>query len=216
VLELVQTDVVGLISVVLATYERMKMRREGKIVSTFFIRFNLIDICVQCIVGSTTGCFAPANMIAYASSKAFLNTFSASLRALACCCASPNNINMNLQNAKTNATSDGIEVTTVLSGYIDLCLADGSRDKSVRYRSGDRAARKVVRAVERGGEAVCVPGTMEGLLIYALKGAVSFHNYTMNITSDECLPGVNPVCDDAARFLSWKLGAAARNYVASD
>jgi short-subunit dehydrogenase len=112
-------------------------------------------------------------MIAYASSKSFLNTFGASLRALACSCASPNNVNnMHLQNSKPNATADGIEVTTVLSSYIDLGLADGSRDKSLRYKSADREARKVVRAVERGGEAICVPGAMEGLFIYALKGAV--------------------------------------------
>jgi short-subunit dehydrogenase len=123
---------------------------------------------IQCIVGSTTGLFAPANMISYASSKAFLNTFGTSLRALAHCSASPSNINgIQLHNAKLSP--DGIEVTTVLPGYIEL--SDGSREKSLRYKSADREARKVVHAVERGGQGVCLPATMEGLLVYGLKGA---------------------------------------------
>jgi hypothetical protein len=32
--------------------------------------------------------------------------------------------------------------------------------------------KKVVHAVECGGEGLCVPSTIEGLFVYALKGAV--------------------------------------------
>jgi len=110
-------------------------------------------------------------MIAYASSKAFLNTFGTSLRALACTTANHAN-GINEHNAKTHATVDGIEVTTVASGFIELPMGDGPRERRLRSSSADRTARKVVNAVERGGEGLCVPDAMEGLLIYALKGAV--------------------------------------------
>lgn len=180
-LEMVQTDVIGLTSMVLATYDRMRMRREGKI----------------CIIGSTTGFFAPANMIAYASSKAFLNTFGTSLRALAFSCTNSTNINgIHVHNAKTNATPDGIEVTTVVPGYIELGMAECSQENRLRHRSADGEARKIVLAVERGGESLCVPSTMEGLLIYALKG-------------------VNPICDEAARWASWRMSLAAKRYAGS-
>ena len=111
-------------------------------------------------------------MISYASSKSFLNTFGTSLRALAHCSSSPTNINgIHLHNAK--ASPDGIEVTTVLPGYIEFSsIADGTGVKGLRYKSADREARKVVRAVERGGEGICLPDKLEGLLIYGLKGAV--------------------------------------------
>jgi len=180
-LEMVQTDVIGLICMVLATYERMKIQRQGKI----------------CIVGSTTGLFAPANMISYASSKAFLNTFGTSLRALAHCCSSPSNINgIHLHNAKTSP--DGIEVTTVFPGYIEFSgIANALKENSgSRYKSADREARKVVNAVERGGEGLCLPSMIEGLLIYGLKG-------------------VNPICDEVARWASWKLGVATKRYLSS-
>ena len=122
---------------------------------------------VQCIVGSTSGVFAPANMIGYASSKAFLNTFGSSLRVLAYSSTSPPNTNgIYSTNANTKRTPDGIEVTTIFSSYIGLRTADGYRGNMA-----SRQARKVVQAVERGGEGICVPATMEGLLIYGLKGA---------------------------------------------
>jgi short-subunit dehydrogenase len=114
-------------------------------------------------------------MISYASSKAFLNTFGTSLRALAHSCSSPTNIN----GIHGKATTDGIEVTTVLPGYIEFGIANGSHQKSLGYKSADREAKKVVRAVERGGEGVCVPGTIEGLFVYALKGAVLVYCLSM-------------------------------------
>lgn len=49
-------------------------------------------------------------------------------------------------------------------------IADGTREKSLRNKSADREAREVVRAVERGGEGICLPDTLEGLLMYGFKG----------------------------------------------
>lgn len=66
-------------------------------------------------------------------------------------------------------------------------IADGTREKSLRNKSADREAREVVRAVERGGEGICLPDTLEGLLMYGFKG-------------------VNPICDEVARWASGKLG----------
>jgi hypothetical protein len=96
-------------------------------------------------------------MISYASSKAFLNTVVTSLRALAHRCSSLSNINgIHLHNAK--ASLDGIEATTVLPAYIEFSsIADGTRVKSLRTKSADREVREVVRAVERGGEGICLP-----------------------------------------------------------
>jgi short-subunit dehydrogenase len=117
-------------------------------------------------------------MIAYASSKAFINTFGTSLRSLAHSTSSYSGNGINGSNTRTNSTPDGIEVTTILPGYIELGVMDGPRGEALGYKLADRAAKKVVNAVERGGEGVCVPGITEGLLIYALKGVVvsRFHS----------------------------------------
>ncbi|KAF8635106.1 hypothetical protein AX15_000545 [Amanita polypyramis BW_CC] len=65
--EMVNVNIVGTVSVVMAAYECMKPRQYGSI----------------CIVGSVAGLFNPANMISYSSTKAFINTFASSLRILA-------------------------------------------------------------------------------------------------------------------------------------
>jgi hypothetical protein len=43
-----------------------------------------------------------------------------------------------------------------------------------------------------------------------------FHFFFDDYAADECSLGVNPVCDDVARWASWKMGAAAKRYVASE
>ncbi|KAK2467739.1 hypothetical protein APHAL10511_000034 [Amanita phalloides] len=65
--DMINVNIVGTVSVIMAAYECMKPRQYGSI----------------CIVGSVAGLFNPANMISYSSTKAFINTFASSLRILA-------------------------------------------------------------------------------------------------------------------------------------
>lgn len=94
-------------------------------------------------------------------------------------------------------------------------MAECSQENRLRHRSADGEARKIVLAVERGGESLCVPSTMEGLLIYALKGAGFSYIIFGDGEADECLIGVNPICDEAARWASWRMSLAAKRYAGS-
>lgn len=77
---------------------------------------------------------------------------------------------IHLNNGK--ATPDGNKVTTVLPGHIEFSIANGSQQKSSGYKSVDRVVKKVVHTMECSGEGLCVLGAVEGLFVYALKGAV--------------------------------------------
>ncbi|KAJ3539333.1 hypothetical protein NMY22_g4786 [Coprinellus aureogranulatus] len=90
---MVQVNVTGTTAATMAIYDCMKTRRMGRI----------------CIIGSVAGIFSPANLLGYASTKAYLNTFATSLRVL--------------------ALAYGIDVVCAQPGYIDTQLTQAMRFK---------------------------------------------------------------------------------------
>ncbi|KAF9556928.1 NAD(P)-binding protein [Agrocybe pediades] len=137
-LDMINVNVTGTITSVLTMYELMKARKYGKI----------------CVVGSVAGLYSPANMISYAATKSFINTFSSSLRVL--------------------AAPHGVEVVTVQPGFIDtrmtkMMRGQGSTVPSNEFASAEGMARQMKMAVEEGGAGVvCWPGR-QGVQMHALK-----------------------------------------------
>ncbi|EAU86386.2 hypothetical protein CC1G_05380 [Coprinopsis cinerea okayama7 len=137
--KMIKVNVSGTVALVMAMYERMKTRRYGKI----------------CIVGSVAGMFGPANMISYASTKAFINTFSSSLRIL--------------------ASASNVDVVTVEPGFIDTRMTQKMRGQGSTVPGGEFAnaetmAEHMKRAVERGGVGVVAWPVRQSIQMYALRG----------------------------------------------
>ncbi|KAF8624591.1 hypothetical protein AX17_007084 [Amanita inopinata Kibby_2008] len=152
-MEMINVNVVGIVALVMAAFERMKARKCGSI----------------CIVGSVAGLFNPANMISYASTKAFINTFASSLRIL--------------------ALEHNVEVVTVTPGFIDTRMTarmrgQGSTVPAIEFASAHKMARKMKQSVECGGVGVVGWPVRQAVLMYALRG-------------------VNPICEDLGRFISY-------------
>ncbi|KAH6885131.1 hypothetical protein BKA70DRAFT_129853 [Coprinopsis sp. MPI-PUGE-AT-0042] len=137
--KMISVNVSGTTALCMAMYTQMKTRQYGKI----------------CIVGSTAGIQGPANMIAYASTKSYLNTFSTSLRVL--------------------ASSSNIDVVTVEPGFIDTRLtkamrSQGSSTPGFEFEKAETLAYKMKRGVEKGGVGLVTWPMRQSLLFHALKG----------------------------------------------
>ncbi|KAH9476371.1 putative oxidoreductase YxjF [Psilocybe cubensis] len=136
--EMINVNVSGTVTSVLTMYELMKSRGYGKI----------------CVVGSVAGLYSPANMISYASTKAFINTFSTSLRVLAAPC--------------------GVDVVTVQPGFIDtrmtkMMRGQGSTVPGREFASAAGMAKCMKDAVEHGGVGVVSWPVRQSVQMYALK-----------------------------------------------
>ncbi|KAJ2928685.1 hypothetical protein H1R20_g8359, partial [Candolleomyces eurysporus] len=136
---MIQVNVSGITALSMAMYERMKVRKYGKI----------------CIVGSVAGLYSPANMISYASTKSFINTFSTSLRVL----AAPHNI----------------DVVTVEPGFIDTRMTkkmrkQGSTVPDIEFENAEEMSRRMKAGVEKGGVGVVSWPTRQMVVMNALQG----------------------------------------------
>ncbi|KAF9004373.1 hypothetical protein BDQ17DRAFT_1355003 [Cyathus striatus] len=185
-LDMIQVNVVGITSVILAMYELMRIRRHGKIL----------------IVGSTAGLFAPANMLSYASTKAFMNTFASSLRMLALDNASAlahSKEGKVPENFSKDAKHKGnVQIILTTPGYIDtrmtkLLQAQGAHLPDFIFRPAENMAGAMVDSMEDGGEG-------KGWVIYPLWQAMTLFG----------MRALNPICEDLGRYLGWKSGAATR------
>ncbi|KAF6755030.1 hypothetical protein DFP72DRAFT_1033204 [Ephemerocybe angulata] len=137
--KMIQVNVSGITAVAMSMYECMKERQYGKI----------------CIVGSVAGIYAPSNMISYASTKSFLNTFSTSLRTL--------------------AAAYNVDVVTIQPGFIDTRMTkkmrgQGSTLMSSEFNSAEEIAKRMKSAVEKGGVGVMTWPTRQSVLMYGFKG----------------------------------------------
>ncbi|EAU86387.2 hypothetical protein CC1G_05381 [Coprinopsis cinerea okayama7 len=137
--EMIKVNVSGIVSLVMTMYERMKGRSYGKI----------------CIIGSTAGIYSPANMITYASTKSFLNTFATSLRVL--------------------AASSKVEVVTVEPGFIDSRITRKMREQGATppeftFKDARALAKKMKETVEVGGIGVLTWPFSQGLLFWGTRG----------------------------------------------
>ena len=115
-------------------------------------------IFFQCVVGSIAGLYSPANMISYASTKSFINTFSTSLRVL--------------------AAPFGVDVVTVQPGFIDTRMTKMMRGQASsvlgsEFASAEGMAKEMKRAVEEGGVGVVCWPSRQGIQMYALRGEIS-------------------------------------------
>ncbi|TFK34343.1 hypothetical protein BDQ12DRAFT_613708 [Crucibulum laeve] len=174
-LDMIQVNVVGIVTVVLAMYKRMRVRGYGKI----------------CIVGSTVGIFEPANMIAYASTKAFINTFANSLRILA---------------------MDGhhpIDIILTTPGYIDTRMTRLLRSQGARFipafvfRPAEGMAENMIKAVEGKDGWGKGQGGGRGWVVWPLwQGTIMFG-----------LQALNPISEDLGRYIGWKSRFATRRKV---
>ncbi|TFK22722.1 NAD(P)-binding protein [Coprinopsis marcescibilis] len=136
--QMIRVNVSGTVAMAMTMYERMKGRKYGKI----------------CIVGSVAGLFSPANMITYASTKAFINNFSTSLRVL--------------------ASASNIDVVTVEPGFIDTRMTQkmrgqGSTVPGLEFASAESLASRMKSAVERGGVGVVSFPIRQSVMMSALK-----------------------------------------------
>lgn len=109
----------------------------------------------KCIVGSVAGIYSPANMITYASTKSFINTFSTSLRVL--------------------ASAHNIDVVTIQPGFIDTRMTQkmrgqGSTVNASEFSSAEEMARRMKGAVEKGGVSVVSWPLRQSVMMYAFKG----------------------------------------------
>ncbi|EKM74757.1 hypothetical protein AGABI1DRAFT_116734 [Agaricus bisporus var. burnettii JB137-S8] len=135
---MISVNISGTVTAVLSAYELMKERSYGKI----------------CIVGSLAGYYSPANMISYASTKAFINTFAINLRSL--------------------AAPYGVDVTTVAPGLIKSRMTDqmrsqGSTVPAFEYESTSGMASAMVHAVETGGIPLVAWPWRQSLIFYSLQ-----------------------------------------------
>ncbi len=94
-------------------------------------------------------------MIAYSSTKAFINTFTSSLRIL--------------------ALEHNIEVVTVAPGFIDTRMTakmrgQGSTVPDFEFASATGMAKKMKRGVEGGGVGVIAWPVRQAVVMYALRG----------------------------------------------
>ncbi|KAF8953086.1 hypothetical protein BDZ97DRAFT_1680111 [Flammula alnicola] len=136
--DMIGVNVTGTVASVLTMYELMKQRGFGNI----------------CIVGSAAGLYGPANMISYASTKSFINTFSTSLRVL--------------------AAQHGVDVITVQPGLIDTSMtkqmrSQGSTVPAMEFASAEKMAMNMKQAVEGGGVGVVSWPLRQSVVMYALK-----------------------------------------------
>ncbi|KAJ2915375.1 hypothetical protein MD484_g5030, partial [Candolleomyces efflorescens] len=137
--KMIQVNVSGVTGLTMAMFERMKGRKYGKI----------------CIVGSVAGLYNPANMISYASTKSFINTFSTSLRVL----AAPHNV----------------DVVTVEPGFIDTRMTkkmrqQGSTVPDIEFESAEEMSRRMKVGLEKGGMGVVSWPTRQMVVMNALQG----------------------------------------------
>ncbi|KAF8340171.1 hypothetical protein F5887DRAFT_442991 [Amanita rubescens] len=119
----------------MASYEFMKPRRYGTI----------------CVVGSVAGLFNPANIISYSSTKAFIETFTSSLRIL--------------------ALEDNIEVITVFPGLVDTHMTSKMRGQGSTIPEYEfaSATKKMKRRVEGNGVGVIAWPVRQAMVMYALR-----------------------------------------------
>lgn len=178
-MEMVNVNIVGTVSVIMASYECMKPRRYGTIVSFVLAMGPRSDNPPQCVVGSVAGLFNPANMIAYSSTKAFINTFASSLRIL--------------------ALEHNIEVITVAPGFIDTRMTakmrgQGSTVPEFEFASATGMAKKMKCGVEGGGVGVIAWPVRQAVVMYALRGT------TFRLLMKTALIYLNSCQSDLRRF----------------
>jgi short-subunit dehydrogenase len=99
--------------------------------------------------------YGPANMIGYASTKSFINTFSTSLRTL--------------------ASANNVEVVTVEPGFIDsrmtrMMRGQGSSAPDSSFADAEEMAVRMKQGVEKGGVAVVTWPVGQSIQMNALKG----------------------------------------------
>lgn len=109
-------------------------------------------------MGSVAGLYNPANMISYASTKSFINTFSTSLRVL----AAPHNV----------------DVVTVEPGFIDTRMTkkmrqQGSTVPDFEFESAEEMSRRMKAGLEKGGVGVVSWPTRQMVMMNALRGKSS-------------------------------------------
>ncbi|KXN85096.1 hypothetical protein AN958_11700 [Leucoagaricus sp. SymC.cos] len=118
--DMINVSIIGTVATVLTIYKAIKERQQGGKI---------------CIVGSVAGFSSPANMISYASTKAFINTFAMDLRCIA---------------AEYN-----IAVVTVVPGFIKTCMTDRMRSRQssmpdFEFVSAKGMAKAMMKGVEQG------------------------------------------------------------------
>ncbi|KAJ3517044.1 hypothetical protein NLJ89_g762 [Agrocybe chaxingu] len=136
--EMISVNVAGTVASVLSMYDLMKGRGYGKI----------------CVVGSIAGLYSPANMISYASTKAFVNNFCTSLRIL--------------------AAPTGVDVITVQPGLIDTRMTkhmrnQGSTVPGIEFGDPEGLAEQMKAAVEEGGMGIVNWPVRQGVIAYGLQ-----------------------------------------------
>ncbi|PPR05199.1 hypothetical protein CVT24_010299 [Panaeolus cyanescens] len=136
--EMININVAGTTTAVLTMFELMKPRGYGKI----------------CIVGSIVGSINPANQISYAATKAYINSFTSSLRVL--------------------AAPSGVDVVNVQPCFIDTRMAQNMRAHGTTVPGWDFAdpegmAKVMMRAVEGGGVGVVMWPGRQAAVMYALR-----------------------------------------------
>ncbi|KAJ3570927.1 hypothetical protein NP233_g4085 [Leucocoprinus birnbaumii] len=139
--EMIDVNIKGTVATVITLYDLMKERGFGKI----------------CIVGSVAGYSAPANMISYASTKAFINTFATSLRAIA------------------SHEQNGVNVVCVAPGFIKTRMTDrmrsqGSTMPGFEFANAEGMAQAMVDGVEQDGVGLVSWPLRQSVLMYALQG----------------------------------------------
>ncbi|CAA7269688.1 unnamed protein product [Cyclocybe aegerita] len=136
--EMISVNVAGTVASVLSMYDLMKGRGYGKI----------------CVVGSIAGLYSPANMISYASTKAFVNNFCTSLRIL--------------------AAPTGVDVITVQPGFIDTRMTkhmrnQGSTVPGTEFGEPEGLAEQMKAAMEDGGRGIVNWPVRQGVVAYGLQ-----------------------------------------------
>ena len=94
-------------------------------------------------------------MVSYSSIKAFINTFTASLRLLAAPC--------------------GVDVVCIQAGFLDTQMTkpiqeQGSIAGQSFLGSAEELAAKMKEGVEKGGRGIVIWPETEGAVMYALRG----------------------------------------------
>lgn len=155
---------------------------------------HMTEVSLQCIVGSVAGLYGPANMISYASTKSFINTFSSSLRVLAAPC--------------------GVEVVTVQPGFIDTRMTRQMRSQDstipgAEFASASHMAAHMKEAVEGGGVGVVSWPIRQSVMMYALKCEHNDNRQKAFLINRPIL-AINPICDEVGRWASMKMGMAGK------
>ncbi|KIJ57289.1 hypothetical protein M422DRAFT_238881 [Sphaerobolus stellatus SS14] len=192
-LNIIQTNIIGNVSIVLSAYDLMQRNAKGGKI---------------CVIGSQAGFQDHANMITYAATKAFLNTFIISLRVLALFSRAPlsntplgasSPLSLSRAHPEARALDERpppIEVTLLSPGLMsDIAVGRLLRDQGSKapvslYKNPTRVAREVKRRVEGGGVGVITWPWGQGVILWGSRA-------------------LNPLIEQSIKWVMWKSGVAS-------